>query len=168
MLREPGGCKISEKVRDILLDKENSEMFVETEAYLYFAARSQVVREVIKPAIESGKVVICDRFEDSTMVYQGFAGGLGFEKIRSIGEPARAGLEPDLTFVLDLDVETGLKRCGRGDRMERKGVDFHEKVREGFIKMAEIYPDRIRVIKVDGSIEKIREKIIKELRNVTG
>lgn len=146
-LREPGGTAISEKIREVLLDRAHGKMTALTELFLYLAARAQITQELIRPALEKGTLVICDRYHDSTVAYQGYAGGLPLKLIEGIGRVAKDGVEPDLTLVFDVDTETGLRRAGRGDRMERKSLDFHRRVRRGFLALAGRSPKRIRVVR---------------------
>ena len=140
MVREPGGTKIGEKIRELLLDKKNSSMAPMTELFLFEAARAQIVEETIKPAIASGKVVICDRFFDSSFAYQGCARGLGPERVTRLNMDATGGLAPDITFFLDISVADAIKRRNsRGeekDRIESAGDAFQEKVRDGFVRAA--------------------------------
>ena len=140
MVREPGGTKIGEKIRELLLDKKNSSMAPMTELFLFEAARAQIVEETIKPAIASGKVVICDRFFDSSFAYQGCARGLGPERVTRLNMDATGGLAPDITFFLDISVADAIKRRNsRGeekDRIESAGDAFQEKVRDGFGRAA--------------------------------
>ena len=160
-LREPGGVKLSEDIRRILLDPE-SRISAEAETLLYMASRAQLVEEVIKPALKSGETVVCDRFLDSTIAYQGFGLGIDIGFIKLLGNFATRGIKPDLTIFLDLPVEKGLKhRDNRKDRIEQRPVSYHEKVRRGYLKLAEEEPARIRVVKVledkDATQEEIRE-----------
>ena len=162
--REPGGTPISEKIRSILLDADNSEMSPVTEALLYAASRAQHVEEKIRPAVESGKIVVCDRFLDSSIAYQGYARGLG-DGVRVINEFAVEGTLPDLTFFLKLDPETGMKRVenGRGekDRLELEAMDFHKKVYDGYIALCKLYKGRIIPIDAGRTIEEVAEDIRK-------
>ena len=147
-LREPGGVKLSEKIREILLDPE-SKISPEAETLLYMAARAQVVRDIIRPALESGKIVICDRFMDSTIAYQGFGLGVDIKMIKSIGKFATSGIKPDLTLFLDLPVKKGLKhRDNCKDRIEQRSFKYHEMVRRGYLKLARLEPKRIKIVKV--------------------
>ena len=165
-VREPGGTKIGEKIRELLLDKKNSSMAPMTELFLFEAARAQIVEETIKPALSEGKVVICDRFFDSSYAYQGCARGLGPEMVSRLNMDATGGLVPDVTFFLDISVEGAIKRRNvRGeekDRIESAGDTFQEKVREGFIRAAS---EDKRIVTIDASdapeaiFEQIREKI---------
>lgn len=148
-VREPGGTTVGEKIRAVLLDKKNDSMVPLAELLLYEAARAQITEEVIKPALENGTIVICDRFFDSTIAYQGYARELGFELVDCLNKIATAGLKPDITFLLDLSAEDALKRrIGRGeeeDRLEALGTSFQVKVREGYLKAAS-EDSRIKVI----------------------
>jgi dTMP kinase len=161
-LREPGGTKISEKIRKILLDSKNESITSTCEMLLYMAARAQVVSEVIRPALTKGKIVICDRFLDSTLVYQGFGLGVDIKIISNIGNIVTAGIKPDLTILLDLPAQKGLKVCGRiKDRIEKRSLCYHLSVRKGYLKLASGEPKRIKVIKVDKDKHKTQEKIRK-------
>ena len=158
LTREPGGTAISEKIRNIILDPENSEMDGHTEALLYAASRAQLVSEVLRPAIEEGKIIICDRFMDSSIAYQGFARGLGPDEVRMINEFAVHGLQPDITFFMDLSPEKAMQRVerqGSKDRLEAEAMDFHRSVYQGFVKLCEIYKDRFVRVDASDSIEKI-------------
>ena len=159
--REPGGTPISEKIRSIILDPDNTEMDDMTEALLFAAGRAQHVAQLIRPSVEEGKIVLCDRFMDSSIAYQGYARGLG-DCVRIINEYAVAGMQPDLTFLLDLPPQAGRQRnvkAGKADRLEKQAMEFHNKVYEGYKKLAEIYSDRFIVIDASGSIEEVQEEI---------
>lgn len=161
--REPGGTQISEKIRAIILDVNNSEMTGITEALLYAAARSQHVEEKIIPALEAGKIIICDRFVDSSIAYQGAARGLGAEKIMGINEAALHGIMPDMTLFFDLSPEKGIlrKKNERAlDRLEKEKMDFHEKVYEGYKNLCKKYPERIKPIDADRSIDEVHSEVI--------
>lgn len=146
-IREPGGTAVSEKIRDLLLDSQNDTMNIITEALLYAAARSQLVDEVIRPALMEGKIVIADRYIDSTMAYQGYGRGLDQGLLAQLNQLSTGGLKPQLTLLLDLDPETGLKRRrGDSDRMEMTGYSFQSRVRTGYLHIAEKEPDRIKVL----------------------
>ena len=150
--REPGGTDISEKIRSIILDPDNSEMDDMTEALLYAAARAQHVSQLIKPALEKGTIVISDRFMDSSIVYQGFARGLG-DCVRVINEYAVQGVQPDLTFFMNLSAEDGIARAEKRqklDRLEQESIDFHKSVYEGYLKISEYYKDRY--VNIDASL----------------
>ncbi len=168
MLREPGGTRISEAIRAVLLDKHLNEMTAVTELLLYLAARAQIVREKILPALKKGKVVICDRFEDSTRAYQGFGRGLSLKAIEQANELVRGSLRPDLTFVLDIDSAKGLKRGGRHDRIEREALSFHRRVRQGFLAIAKRNPKRMVVLDTSRPVDKVRQKVRERLERVFG
>lgn len=140
--REPGGTEIGEKIRNIILDVGNKEMKDHTEAYLYAASRAQLVRQVIKPSLEEGRIVICDRFVDSSIAYQGYGRGLGPDKVWSINRDAVDDCVPDLTILLDLEPEQASQRVnhreGSKDRLEISGEDFHQKVYQGYEEMIRI------------------------------
>jgi dTMP kinase len=147
-LREPGGVKLSEDIRLMLLDPK-SKICAEAETLLYMAARAQVVQEIIKPAREDGKTVVCDRFLDSTIAYQGFGLGVDIKLIKIMGDFATQGIQPDLTIFLDLPIEQGLEhRNNCQDRIEQRSLSYHEKVRQGYLTLAKQYPQRIKVVKV--------------------
>ena len=151
LTREPGGTPISENIRNLILDPKNKEMVSSTEALLYAASRAQLVAQVIKPALEAGQIVICDRFLDSSIAYQGYARGLG-DDVRVINEFAIQGLQPDMTFFMNLDPEIGMSRVELGgykDRLEQEAMDFHRKVYEGYLEVSKIYKDRY--INIDAS-----------------
>ncbi len=159
-LREPGGVKISESIRNLLLDVKNEAMSHECETLLYMAARAQIVQETIEPALKSGKIIICDRFLDSTIVYQGCGHGMDIEFIKKLGTFATHGIKPDLTLLFDIEVKEGLSRTNvKKDRIELRPIEYHEKVRRGYLELAEIEPQRIKVIKVDAPKEEIFNRV---------
>ncbi|NQT74968.1 MAG: dTMP kinase [Candidatus Omnitrophica bacterium] len=162
--REPGGTKVSEKIRKVLLDPKNKDMGVVSEMLLYMAARAQIVEERILPALKKGKIVVCDRFADATLVYQGYAGGLDVKIIKDTGRLVTKGLSPSITFLLDIDAKKGILRSGRvRDRMERKALSYHKKVRKGYLTIARKEPRRIKVLSATGAIEETQ----KEIREIT-
>lgn len=164
LLREPGGTKVSEAIREILLNRKNHKMVPEAELLLYLAARTQVVREKILPALRKNYVVLCDRFEDSTLAYQGFGRGFSLSKIRDVSRVWVRGLtQPDLTILLDMDPVLGLKRGGRHDRMERQSLAFHRRVRSGFLRLAKKEPDRYLVLRAVRPKREITQEIIKRV-----
>ncbi|MFA5092866.1 MAG: dTMP kinase [Candidatus Omnitrophota bacterium] len=147
-LREPGGVKVSELIREILLNPK-SKIPAAAETLLYMAARACVVEEIIKPALNAGKIVVCDRFIDSTVAYQGYGLGVDIKLIKLIGNFATQGIAPDLTIFLDLPVKSGLKhRDNCKDRIEQRCVGYHEKVRKGYLAIAKSQPRRIKIVKV--------------------
>lgn len=167
-LREPGGVKISEQIREILLDPANAEMGDVCELLLYEAARAQLVHQVIRPALAAGKTVVCDRFCDSTTAYQAFADGLDRNMVSQANELAVDGCRPDLTLVFDLPVEDALRRrSGREaeDRLELKGLEFQERVAAGFRAVAADEPDRVKLIDAGGSIAEVFSGVAAELRS---
>ena len=160
--REPGGCPIGEKIREILLDPGNRGMTALTELLLYEASRAQHVADVIGPALDAGITVISDRFYDASTAYQGHARGLGADKVEELNLVATRGLRPDLTIVLDLPASEGLRRLGRDlDRIESEAVDFHEKVRNGYIEIARKDPERVKVVDSSGAIEATSSEVMK-------
>ncbi|MCR4715921.1 MAG: dTMP kinase [Lachnospiraceae bacterium] len=169
LAREPGGTSISEKIREILLDNDNSEMDYRAELFLYAAARAQLVGEVIKPALEAGTVVIMDRFVDSSAVYQGMARGLGVDTVYKVNEIGLDSVKIDLTILLDLPAEEGLKRKKSQhemDRMEKESLDFHKKVAEGYRELAARNPERIYKVDATKSVEEIRELILDRVKEL--
>lgn len=160
--REPGGTVISEAIREVILNKDYKNMGHMTELLLYAAARAQLVEEVIQPALSQGKVVICDRFIESSAVYQGIARGMGIDLVYEVNQFAVDGTMPDITILLDIDAETGIgrkKQQAELDRMESEQLGFHKKVVEGYRLLAE--RDKNRMVKIDGrnSIEEIHRQI---------
>lgn len=166
LTREPGGTRISEDIRETILDIRNQEMGDITEALLYAASRAQHVHELIKPALEEGDIVICDRFVDSSIVYQGYARGLGEDMIRTINNYAIQGIMPDITFFLDIDHASGMERKKNQqelDRLEAEKERFHQLVREGYHRLVEKEGNRIVSIDASRSIEAIHEDLIQAL-----
>lgn len=162
--REPGGGKISEAIRDIILDKKNTEMDARTEALLYAASRRQHLCEIILPALAEGKIVLCDRFLDSSLAYQGVGRNLGIQEVNKMNQFATDGLIPDITLYIDVDPEVGLQRIIDNNR-EQNRLDieeraFHNKVREGYFTIANLYPNRIYVIDGNQSKEIVLQKVI--------
>jgi dTMP kinase len=156
--REPGGTPLAEKVRTVLLDRWGERIAPETEAFLIFAARRQHVAQVIQPALAKRAIVLCDRFSDSTLAYQGYARGLGISTLRSLNRLATDGVTPDVTFVFDLPVAKGLARrrsSTEQNRLDRETLQFHEKVRAGFLDLAQQDPRRIKVIPAEEAQEKV-------------
>ena len=167
-LREPGTTRISEKIRNILLDAKNNSMLPVCETLLYMASRAQLVDEVIRPAISGGKIVICDRFLDSTLAYQGYGLGIDINAIKRIGDFATQGIKPDLTIFLDLPVKEGLRyRHSTKDRIEKRSLAYHTKVRNGYLTLAAKEPGRIKIVKIQqdknitqGNIRKIADNFL--------
>lgn len=165
--REPGGTMIGEKLRSIILDKENAEMSDMTEALLYAASRAQHVEELIKPALEEGKIVVCDRFIDSSIAYQGYGRKLG-DVVRTINEYAVCGCMPDVTFLMELDPGIGKSRICEDvqDRLELEKIEFHNRVYDGYKEVADHYEERFVCINAAREKEEIRADIIGHLENV--
>jgi dTMP kinase len=159
-LREPGGVKISESIRNILLDVKNKKMSDECEMLLYMAARGQLVKEKIMPALSEGKIVLCDRYLDSTLAYQGYGNGVDLKIIKAVGDFVTHGLIPDLTFVLDLEAKKGLGRIKRAkDRIELRALSYHERVRQGYLAIAKKEPRRVKIVPVDRDPAMIHEDV---------
>ena len=164
--REPGGTPISEQIRNVILDKANTDMDPRTEALLYAASRRQHLVEKVWPSIKEGKIVICDRYLDSSLAYQGGARGLGVENILNINMFATEGTFPDLTLLFDLDVEVGLARISANasrevNRLDLEKLEFHQKVRKTFLELAKRYPDRFVIIDASKSQEEVAENTLK-------
>ena len=162
--REPGGTEIAEKIRAILLDPQNQKITHRTEALLYAASRAQHVEELIMPALAAGKIVICDRYTDSTIAYQGYGRHQDLDFLHQLNEMAAQGLQPDLTILLDLPPEIGMERihdqrCGAADRLEQQSLVFHRQVREGFLSLAARYPHRIKVIPADQTADGVFDQM---------
>lgn len=166
--REPGGTKVGELVRKVILHSKEAKMTSVTELFLFEACRSQIVEEVIRPALAAGKIVICDRFTDATLAYQGYAGGVGLGLIESLSDTATGTLSPDLTMLLDIETTAGLRRAkAKGaDRMEKKDIAYHKKVRLGYLKLARLHEDRIKVIKVRSAIQETQALVRGEVERV--
>ena len=167
IIREPGGTNISEEVRNILLDKKNGNMFMETEFLLFSASRAQLVREKIRPYLEKGFYVISDRFHDSSVAYQGYGRGIPIEAVSGVNKLAIGLTIPDITFFIDIPVEEAEKRkTGKSvnelDRIETSEMNFYERVRNGYLELSE-KEKRFRVMKGMDSIEEIHNSIIKEI-----
>jgi dTMP kinase len=182
LTREPGGCPISDKIRAILLDADNSAMTPKAELLLYAAARAQHLDEVIRPALASGVIVLCDRFTDATVAYQGFGRGLDLDLINILNQTATDDCRPDLTVLIDCPVETGLERAIarieagtasdsnhlREERFERESLEFHQKVRNGYLSIAETSPDRFIIIDGRHSVDIIAAEIFSAVSARTG
>jgi dTMP kinase len=166
--REPGGTNISEKIREIVLDNKNSEMSAMCEALLYAASRAQLVHQVIKPALSEGKIVVMDRFVESSIVYQGIGRELGIDRIKSINDAATEGLRPDITFLLTIPYEEGLKRKSRQkslDRLENSGDDFHKRVYDGYMNLVGS-ADYIKVVDANRSTDDIHKNIVQIIEEI--
>ncbi|MCM3588590.1 dTMP kinase [Mesobacillus maritimus] len=163
--REPGGIDIAEQIREVILNKSNTAMDSRTEALLYAAARRQHLVEKVRPALAEGKMVLCDRFIDSSLAYQGYARGLGIDEVYSINKFAIENMMPSITLYFDLDPRIGLERINKNkgreiNRLDLENVEFHEKVREGYLQLVERFPERM--VKIDAS--KPVEEVFKEAK----
>ncbi|EGL81840.1 Thymidylate kinase [Caldalkalibacillus thermarum TA2.A1] len=172
--REPGGTLISDRIRRIILDPDHQSMRAQTEVLLYAASRAQHVLEKIKPALAQGKIVLCDRFVDASIAYQGYGLGVGEEQVRMINQFATQGLVPHKTFLLDIAAEEGRRRLAERkqaefkqglDRIEQKDLAYHERVRRGFLRLAE-QEDRIVLIDASQPVEVIHQQILREVRSL--
>ncbi len=169
LTEEPGGTPISREIRRVLLSTKHDKMDYMAELLLYNAARIQHIKEKIAPALTKGRIVITDRFSDSTVAYQGYGRGISLKLIDSLDGIATGRMRPDLTILLDLDVETGLmrnKKINKRDRLELEDVKFHEKVREGYLKLAAMAPERIKLIKASKGIEEIHREVLRIVEKV--
>jgi len=168
--REPGGVKIAEDIRNIILSTKNIEMDIRTEALLYAASRRQHLSQKVIPQLNSGKVIIFDRYVDSSVVYQGYVRGIGMEEVYNLNLFATEGFLPKLTIILDVDPETGLKRIHDNnrekDRLDLEGLEFHKKVREGYLKLAKMNKDRIVIVDANRDIENVYNDVILLIKNV--
>lgn len=165
LTREPGGIEIAEQIRRVILDRENTAMDPRTEALLYAAARRQHLVERVKPALEEGKIVLCDRFVDSSLAYQGYARGLGIEEVWTINQFAIEQMMPDITIYFDIEPEIGLKRINQNkgreiNRLDLEDLEFHQKVREGYHILLERFSNRMVKIDASETIEEVFQKTL--------
>ncbi|MED1471858.1 dTMP kinase [Bacillus salipaludis] len=170
LTREPGGIDIAEQIRSVILNKENTAMDPRTEALLYAAARRQHLIEKVKPALEEGKVVLCDRFVDSSLAYQGYARGLGIDEVLNINQFAIENMMPNLTIYFDIEPEEGLKRINKNkgreiNRLDLENLEFHQKVREGYHHILERFTDRIVKIDASGTLDEVFQKTIQIIKD---
>ena len=162
--REPGGIDIAEQIRNVILDPKNTAMDARTEALLYAASRRQHLVEKVFPALKDNKIVVCERFLDSSLAYQGYGRNLGFDEVLKINEFAIEGRFPDLTIYLDIDEEEGLNRIGDRafkDRLDRESIDFHHRVKEGYKEVLRRFKDRIVIVDASKSIEEVNNQCLK-------
>jgi dTMP kinase len=167
--RQPGGCALGLELRRILLDARNTHLDPTAELFMYLADRAQHVAEIIRPALAAGKVVLCDRYHDSTVAYQGYGRGLDVERLITLGEMATGGLTPDVTVILDLSADEGLSRakgrnkaagaCQAEGRFEALAIEFHQRVRDGFLSLAAREPGRFTVADASGAPQAVFERI---------
>lgn len=166
LTREPGAKGLGTKLREILLNY-NGEVSSNCESFLFLADRAQHVDTIIKPAIERGEIVLCDRHTDSTVAYQGYGRGLDLEQIHLLNNIATSGLKPDITFVFDIDIETAQERVGKSkDRMESAGMEFFKRVRQGYLEIAKSEPERVKVLDATQKIEQISEQVINYINDL--
>ncbi len=164
--REPGAKGLGEKFREILLNYDGV-VSDRCESFLFLADRSQNIDTIVKPAVSSGKIVLCDRHIDSSTAYQGYGRGLDIQQIKNLNSIATGGMLPDLTIVFDIDIETSMQRVGKNkDRMENSGVEFFNRVRNGYLELAKQEPDRIKVVDSTGSIEDIHKHVVSLVSNL--
>ncbi|MEH6908657.1 dTMP kinase [Neobacillus drentensis] len=166
LTREPGGIDIAEQIRAVILNKENTAMDPRTEALLYAAARRQHLIEKVRPALDEGKIVLCDRFVDSSLAYQGYARGLGIEEVFAINQFAIENLMPELTIYFEIEPELGLERINKNkgreiNRLDLENLEFHQKVSEGYQLLIKRFPDRIRCINASGTVEEVFQETLK-------
>ena len=168
LLREPGGTALSEQIREILLNPNNDKMDPSTELILLSASRAQLTREIIIPALERGNVVICDRYADSTLAYQGYGRGINLEWLEKLNAFATAGLKPDITLLVDLPVDEALNRMQSKsfDRIEMEGIEFLEKVRSGYLELTDRFSKRYFMIDGMETIEEMSKKIINKIEEI--
>lgn len=176
--REPGGCGLGRAIRPILLDARTRSLNMRAELYLFLADRAQHVAEVVRPALEAGQIVLCDRYTDSTLAYQGYGRGLDPEKLRRINEMATGGLAPDLTLLMDLPVGLGLERAGLRNqrqgtvlsegRFDAESMDFHERVRQGYLALAGEEPQRIACINAEQRPEDVLLQALSAVEDYLG
>ena len=166
LTREPGGTALGNRLRSLLLDPNHRKMDALMELCLYEASRAALVTEVLQPALRAGRVVVVDRFQDSTWVYQGWAGGLDLQLVEKLGKLAMRGLKPNLTILLDLPVRKGLSRVRRPNRIEAKPVAFHQKVRRGYLTLARRQPRRFKRIDVSRPIKEVQAAIREAVSHV--
>ncbi len=163
--REPGGTSLGERLREMVLTLKGESPVPEAEALIYAASRAQLVKKVINPALERGNIVLCDRFVDSSLAYQGWARGLGIQELTNINGWFLKDTWPDLTVILDVDPAQSLKRLrGKKDRLEKETLAFHQRVREGFLKVHSMYPNRTTIVDASQCPEQVFETILFEIK----
>ena len=160
LTREPGGKGLGEKIREILLNYDG-KVADRCESFLFLADRAQNIETIVKPAIESGKIVLCDRHTDSSVAYQGYGRGLDIEQIKMLNNLATGGKQPDLTLIFDVDIETSMQRVGNEkDRMESTGKEFFNRVRNGYLEMTKQEPERLKIVDSTKSIDEVHKRVI--------
>ena len=166
LTREPGAKGLGEKLREILLNYDG-EVSSNCESFLFLADRAQHIDTIIKPAIQNGTVVLCDRHTDSTIAYQGYGRSLDLDQIKQLNNIATSGIKPDIIFILDIDIETSLTRIGKGrDRMENSGCEFFERVRNGYIEISKQEPERVKLLNGKDTIDNLNKQIIDSVQKI--
>ena len=167
--REPGGSKIAEQIRNVILDVNNTTLDIKAEALLYAASRRQHLKEVVIPALNEGKIVLCDRYIDSSLAYQGYARGIGINEVYEMNQFATDGLLPGLTVLIDLDPNKGLERIRSNhrivNRLDLEKLSFHEKVRMGYLQVSEMFKDRIQIVDGSKCIDEVYQNVLDVLLN---
>lgn len=169
VVREPGGTEISEKIREIIIDNDNINMAAKTESLLFAASRAQLVEEKIRPGLENGEIILCDRFVLSSLLYQGVGRGLGIDKVKKINDFATGDINPDLTIFFNIDYKTALirKRANFSpDRLENEEFDFHKKIFDAYLDIAEKYKDDIKQVDATRSIDEVSSDVLKLIKDL--
>lgn len=169
LVREPGGTDISEKIRDIIIDNDNINMTAKTESLLFAASRAQLVEEKIRPALNSGEIILCDRFVLSSLLYQGVGRGLGVDEVKAINDFATGDIKPDLTIFFNIDYKTALvrKRANfSADRLENEDFDFHKKIFDAYLDIADRYKDQIKQVDATRSIDEVSADVLKIIKDL--
>lgn len=169
LVREPGGTDISEKIREIIIDNDNVNMAAKTESLLFAASRAQLVEEKLRPALENGELILCDRFVLSSLLYQGVGRGLGIDEVKAINDFAIGGIKPDLTIFFNIDYKTALvrKRANfSADRLENEDFDFHKRIFDAYISIADRYKDDIKQVDATRSIEEVSTDVLKLIKDL--
>lgn len=169
LVREPGGTDISEKIREIIIDNDNINMAAKTESLLFAASRAQLVEEKLRPALENGEIILCDRFVLSSLLYQGVGRGLGIDEVKAINDFATGDIKPDLTIFFNIDYKTALvrKRANfSADRLENEDFDFHKRIFDAYISIADRYKDDIKQVDATRSIEEVSTDVLKLIKDL--
>ncbi len=169
LVREPGGTDISEKIREIIIDNDNVNMAAKTESLLFAASRAQLVEEKLRPALENGEIILCDRFVLSSLLYQGVGRGLGIDEVKAINDFATGDIKPDLTIFFNIDYKTALvrKRANfSADRLENEDFDFHKRIFDAYINIADRYKDDIKQVDATRSIEEVSTDVLKLIKDL--
>lgn len=166
--RNPGGTFFGQKLREILLNDRSCQLSQMAELFLYMSDRAQHISEIIQPALLEKKIIICDRFADSTLAYQGYGRGLNIESIQNLNKMATHNLKPDLTILFDIDPEVGLKRAKSQDKIEEEGLEFQKKIRHGFLQLASQEPERFKIVDTQNNdIQQVHQIVLKSILDLT-